>query len=150
MRDEVYYNGLLDGQMTEYDADGNVITKGQYIEGQEDGEWYYRNGDNETMGSYADGMRNGIWKYYDIPGEGKAKILRFEGRFIEDNPHGKHTYYWDNGNRKEEGDYIMGLKDGDWIYYSYDGLPYIIVSYKNGIEYRYDGIQITGTATGTE
>ena len=150
LRDEVYYNGLPDGQMTEYDADGNVITKGQYIEGQEDGEWYYRNGDNETTGSFADGMRNGIWKYYDIPGEGKAKILRFEGRFIEDNPHGKHTYYWDNGNRKEEGEYIMGLKDGDWIYYSYDGLPYIIVSYKNGIEYRYDGIQITGTGTGTE
>jgi hypothetical protein len=29
-----------------------------------------------------------------------------------------------------------------WVIYSYDGLPFIIVSYENGIEYRYDGIQI--------
>jgi antitoxin component YwqK of YwqJK toxin-antitoxin module len=142
LREEIYYNGLLDGLMTEYDTEGEVITKGEYIEGREEGEWYYRAGDNETTGSYADGTRNGLWKYYDIPGEGKQKVLRFEGRFIEDNPHGRHTYYWDNGNRKEEGEYQMGRKEGEWVIYSYDGLPFIIVSYENGIEYRYDGIQI--------
>jgi antitoxin component YwqK of YwqJK toxin-antitoxin module len=143
LREEIYYNGLLDGAMTEYDEEGYVITKGQYIEGKEDGEWYYRYGDNETDGSYADGMRNGLWKYYDVPDEmGKQKILRFEGRFIEDNPHGKHTYYWANGNRKEEGEYVMGRKEGDWIFFSNDGLPFIIVSYLNGVETRYDGIQV--------
>lgn len=151
LREEVYYNGLLDGLMTEYDESGNVITKGEFIEGKEEGEWYYRNGDNETEGSYAEGMRNGLWKYYDLPDEmGKQKVLRFEGRFIEDNPHGKHTYYWDNGLRKEEGEYIMGRKEGDWIYYGYDGLPFIIVSYKNGAEYRYDGIQITEAGSSDE
>jgi antitoxin component YwqK of YwqJK toxin-antitoxin module len=81
---------------------------------------------------------------------GKQRVLRFEGRFIEDNPHGKHTWYWDNGSRKEEGEYVMGRKEGEWIYYSYDGLPFIIVSYKNGIEYRYDGIQITEAGTDGE
>jgi len=146
LREEQYYNGFPDGQMTEYDEAGNVITKGKFIEGNEDGEWYYRIGDNETEGSYSDGMRTGEWKYYDIPeGMGKQKILRFEGRFIEDNPHGKHTYYWDNGNRKEEGEYVMGRKEGDWIYFNYDGTPFIIVSYKNGAEIRYDGIQVTDT-----
>ncbi|NTV82857.1 MAG: toxin-antitoxin system YwqK family antitoxin [Bacteroidales bacterium] len=151
LREELYYNGLLDGLMTEYDEEGNVITKGEYIEGKEEGEWFYRSGDNETEGSYAEGTRNGLWKSYDLPaGMGKQKILRFEGRFIEDNPHGKHTYYWDNGNKKEEGEYVMGRKEGDWIYFSYDGLPFIIVSYKNGAETRYDGIQILEGKPGEE
>lgn len=146
LREESYYNGLLDGLMTEYDEAGNVITKGEYVEGKETGEWFYRIGDNETLGSYAEGMRNGLWKYYDLPaGMGKQKVLRFEGRFIEDNPHGKHTYYWDNGNKKDEGEYVMGRKEGEWISYDYEGMIFIIVSFKNGIEYRYDGIQITET-----
>jgi uncharacterized protein len=148
LREENYYNGLQDGLSTEFDESGNVITKGEYIEGNEDGEWFYRIGDNETDGSYSEGMRNGLWKYYDIPpGMGGQKVLRFEGRFIEDNPHGKHTYYWDNGNKKEEGEYVMGRKEGEWIYYNYDGTPFIIVSYKNGTEYRYDGIQISDAKT---
>jgi hypothetical protein len=39
----------------------------------------------------------------------------------------------------------MGLKEGEWVYYNYDGTPFIVVSYKNGIESRYDGIQISDT-----
>jgi antitoxin component YwqK of YwqJK toxin-antitoxin module len=151
LREELYYNGKLDGLMTEYNEAGEVITKGEYIEGEENGEWFYREGDNETDGNYAGGMRNGLWKYYDIQdGTGKQKVLRFEGRFIEDNPHGKHTYYWDNGNKKEEGDYVMGLKEGEWIYYNYDGTPFIVVTYKNGAEVRYDGIQITESSSDRE
>jgi hypothetical protein len=41
----------------------------------------------------------------------------------------------------------MGRKEGEWIIYNYDGTPFIIVSYKNGIEYRYDGIQIMESKT---
>jgi antitoxin component YwqK of YwqJK toxin-antitoxin module len=144
LREESYYNGLLDGIMTEYDEAGNVITKGEYIEGNEEGDWVYRIGNSETDGTYSAGEWNGLWKYYDIPADKtKEKVLRFEGRFIEDNPHGKHTYYWDNGNRKEEGEYSMGRKEGEWIYYNYDGTPFIVVSYKDGVEIRYDGIQIS-------
>jgi uncharacterized protein len=151
LREESYYNGLADGMMTEYDEAGNIITKGEFLEGNEEGEWYYRVGDNETEGSYAQGMRNGLWKYYDIPDDiGKQKVLRFEGRFIEDNPHGKHTWYYDNGNRKDEGEYVMGRREGEWIFYNYDGTPFIIVSYKNGVEYRYDGIQVTDSRDDTQ
>jgi uncharacterized protein len=143
LREENYFNGLEDGDMTEYDEEGNVLTKGKYIEGKEDGDWYYRSGDNETEGSYTDGMRTGMWHYYDLAPMGKQKTLRFEGRFIEDNPHGKHTYYWENGMKKEEGEYINGRKEGEWVYYNNDGTPFIVVSYRNGAEYRYDGIQVT-------
>jgi uncharacterized protein len=151
MREESYYNGLLDGLMTEYDEAGNVVTKGQYIEGQEDGAWFYHVAESETEGTYADGMRNGLWKVYDLPKKpGGERVLRFEGKYLEDNPQGEHTYYWDNGNKKEEGEYNMGRKEGDWVYFNYDGTPFIVVSYKDGIELRYDGIQITETKAGPD
>jgi uncharacterized protein len=143
LRDESYYKGLLDGEMTEYDREGNVITKGEYIEGKEDGPWYYKIASAEVEGNYADGMRSGEWKYYDLPDEeNPKKVLRFEGKYIEDNPHGHHVYYWDNGNKKDEGDYVMGLKNGNWISYNYDGTPFLVVSYQNGTEIKYDGMNI--------
>ncbi|MFO7613809.1 MAG: toxin-antitoxin system YwqK family antitoxin [Bacteroidales bacterium] len=148
LREETYYNGLQDGIMTEYDELGNVITSGEFIEGKKEGFWFYRVGDSEVEGSYAAGMRNGLWKHYDLPaGMGRQKTLRFEGRFIEDNPHGTHTYYWDNGKKKDEGNYIMGRKQGDWIHYDYEGFPFIIVSYDNGIEIKYDGVNISDTGS---
>jgi hypothetical protein len=36
----------------------------------------------------------------------------------------------------------MGRKDGDWITFNYDGTPFLVISYKNGIEKSYDGIKI--------
>ncbi len=143
LREESYFNGLADGIMTEYDESGAVITKGEFIEGREEGAWIYRAGDAQIEGVYSGGLRNGLWTYSDLPREpGKPMVKRFEGRFIEDNPHGKHTYYWSNGNRKEEGEYNMGRKTGDWVYYQDDGLPFIVISYENGVEVRYDGIRI--------
>ncbi len=143
LREEYYYLGRLDGTMTEYSEEGEVITRGEYIDGLEDGDWSYVTGDARIEGGYVEGMRSGLWKYYWIPKEyGVAEVLRFEGRFVEDNPHGQHTYYWDNGKRKDAGEYIMGRKEGDWISYNYDGTPFLIISYKNGKEIKYDGIKI--------
>jgi antitoxin component YwqK of YwqJK toxin-antitoxin module len=81
---------------------------------------------------------------------GRNKVLRFSGRFIEDNPHGIHTTYWENGNRKEEGEYVMGRKEGNWVYYNNDGTPFIVVSFENGFERKYDGIKIEESMVGQE
>jgi antitoxin component YwqK of YwqJK toxin-antitoxin module len=142
LREEYYYLGLLDGLMVEYSRDGQEIAKGEFIEGFQDGEWFYIIGDSRIEGSFLDGRRDGLWKYWQLSGSGKEDVLRFRGRFIEDNPHGEHTYYWDNGNRKDEGEYVMGLKNGDWISYDYLGVPEIIITYENGKEVKYDGIKI--------
>lgn len=143
LREENYFNGLLDGEMTEYDLAENVITKGEYIEGNQEGKWVYRVGNSIVEGNYAAGMRNGEWKSWDVNPMGEVETLRFEGKYVEDNPNGKHIYYWDNGKRKDEGEYIMGRKQGDWIYYNYDGTPFLIVTYDDGKEIRYDGIQLS-------
>lgn len=143
LREEYYYLGKLDGLMVDYDENGEVLAQGEFIEGLEEGDWFFEYGDARIEGSYSEGMRNGEWKYYWVPpGYGAEKVLRFQGRFIDDNPHGRHVYYWDNGKRKDEGEYVMGLKEGDWISYNYDGTPFLVVHYENGKETRYDGMKI--------
>ena len=137
LREDNYMNDLADGHLIEYSEDGKVITEGDYIEGYEDGYWIYESPFHKEEGNWRDGMRNGKWKSYWDDGQ-----LSFSGDFIDDNPNGRHTWYWDNGQIKDEGRYIMGRKDGDWIKYNYDGTVFIVISFKNGIEKKYDGIRI--------
>jgi hypothetical protein len=35
------------------------------------------------------------------------------------------------------------MKDGDWKKYNYDGSLFLVISYENGIEKKYDGMKIT-------
>jgi len=137
LREESYLNGLADGMTSEFAEDGTIIAGGEYIEGEEEGDWTYNNEGYREEGSYAFGLRQGVWKYYYPDG-----TLQFEGEFIDDNPNGKHKYYWDNGNLKEEDEYLMGTKVGDWKTYNSDGTLFLIVTYENGIEKKYDGIKI--------
>ena len=145
LREETYYEGLEDGLMIEYNEDGSVIAEGEYIEGLEEGLWIYETEYYKEEGYYSSGLRNGKWKtWYD------DRKLSFTGEFIDDNPNGRHTWYWDNGQVKDEGKYIMGRKDGDWTKYNYDGTVFLVITYNNGIETRYDGIRIKPEMTGED
>jgi len=136
-REEVYYEGKIDGMYVEYDDLGNIITKGEFIEGLEEGFWFYELGDHREEGNFTEGLRSGEWKYYYNDGS-----TQFEGRFIEGNPHSRHIYYWSNGKKKDEGNYVMGIKHGEWTSYNLDGTPFLVTTYQNGIEKKYDGIKI--------
>ncbi len=137
LREESFYNGLADGIMTEYDEIGNIVASGEFIEGLENGFWLYNYGDIKTEGEYIDGLRNGLWKNFY-----KNDRLSFSGKYIDDNPNGRHIYYWQNGNIKEAGNYIMGRKDGEWKTLNEDGTLFMVISYSNGKEKKYDGIKI--------
>jgi antitoxin component YwqK of YwqJK toxin-antitoxin module len=138
LRKEMSFSeGLEDGPMAEYSEDGKVIVKGTYVEGQEQDKWIFEYGDHKEEGNYVNGMLDGEWKYYYDNGK-----LQFSGRFVEDQPDGRHIYYWYNGNKKDEGLYVMGKKQGDWIKYNEDGSIFLVVTYKNGLEIRYDGVKI--------
>ena len=137
MREEFFYDGKSDGLMTEYDVEGNVVTQGDYLEGKREGKWFYQAGDNRDEGEYIEGFRNGLWMSYFSDG-----TVSFEGKFIDDLPNGKHKWYWDNGKVKKEGSYVMGRKNGDWRKYDSSGFPLIVISYTNGKEVKYDGINV--------
>ncbi|MCX6271043.1 MAG: toxin-antitoxin system YwqK family antitoxin [Bacteroidetes bacterium] len=137
MKEQAFSEGKEDGLMTEYDEKGKIISKGEYIEGQKQGKWTVEYGDHKEEGGYVNDQRDGFWKYYY--GDGTHE---YEGKFVEDLPDGRHISYWENGNKKEEGIYVMGVKEGEWIKYNDDGTPFLIVTYKNGTEKKYDGVKV--------
>jgi uncharacterized protein len=136
-KEAAFTNGKEDGLMVEYDETGHILQKGEYVNGEEQGKWIYQMGDYKEEGSYVNGLRDGLWKSYY--GDG---TLQFEGRFVEDNPDGRHTYYRENGMKKDEGYYVMGKKEGEWFKYNEDGTIFLVVSYKNGMEKKYDGAKV--------
>ena len=46
----------------------------------------------------------------------------------------------------------MGRKHGDWITYNYDGTAFLVITFENGVEKKYDGVKILTeyTAEGIE
>lgn len=144
LKEENYSNGLKDGMMTEFDEAGKLIQEGEYVNGLEEGIWFEIIGDCYMRGTYRDGLRNGSWlHYYLITRDSKTdSIPSFKGNFVDDNPDGKHLFYWDNGKVKDEGLFVMGKKEGEWYKYNYDGTLFLIITYRDGVEIRYDGIKI--------
>jgi uncharacterized protein len=144
LKEEQYRNGFKDGLSTEYDETGTVIEEGEFVNGNEDGPWFELTGDCFIRGTYRDGLRNGMWYnfYLDRHGNVTDSLCYFKGRFIEDNPDGKHTYYWENGKVKDEGNYVNGRKEGEWIKYNFDGTLFMVITYRQGVETRYDGVKI--------
>ena len=43
---------------------------------------------------------------------------------------------------KDEGSYIEGRNDGDWYKFNEDGTLFLIITYRNGVEIKYDGVKI--------
>jgi len=137
LREESYLNGKTEGIFTEYDETGKIIIQGEYLDGLEESLWKYQLGDHREEGTYRGGMRNGEWKYFYDDGQ-----LAFQGSFIDDNPNGRHIWFWPDGKKKDEGEYINGMKTGDWIQYNNDGSIFMVITYQNGIEKKYDGVKI--------
>jgi uncharacterized protein len=136
LRKEFYRKGLEDGHSVEYDRDGKVITEGEYIDGNKEGEWFFQMGTHTQRGEYMDGRKHGVWiHYFNID----TKQVSFEGEFIDGNPHGEHLYYHENGKKKLEAYYQMGVKVGKWKRYDEDGLLFITIQYKNGNIFKIDG-----------
>ncbi len=137
LRSEFFINGREEGMMQEFDENGNTVVEGLYVDGLEEGKWTYITGDTRQTGEYRSGMRYGTWKTFSADGD-----LLFKGDYIDDNPNGRHVHYWDNGKIKDDATWLMGQRHGEWIKYNYEGEPFITISYRNGMELKYDGVQI--------
>ncbi len=46
----------------------------------------------------------------------------------------KATYYYDNGQIKQEGNYLNGKPNGKWVSFNEDGSKQAIGEYKNGVK----------------
>lgn len=133
-KNEYYLDGELEGEYIEYNDTGKIIVKGQYVEGFEMGEWEYRIGDIIQKGTYQDGVEVGWWVYTSVPG---GNIV-FKGKYFDGKPTGKHTYYYPNAKKKLEANYELGIRNGNWKYYDENGYLFLIITYRQGIEIKYN------------
>lgn len=136
-REELFEKGKENGLMTEYSKDGKIITKGEYIDGEKEGAWYYNVGDHAEEGNYTYGLMDGVWKHYYSNGK-----QRFVGEFVQGNPDGKHKYYYENGKLKEENIYVMGRKEKNWRRYDLEGNVILTSTYKNDKLKKVNGVKI--------
>lgn len=134
-----FYNRkeLLEGTVYEYDSLGNEITRGDYVNGIREGEWFYHVGDYKEVGAYSLGLEDGIWKSYYKNGK-----LAFIGEYNEGEAKGKHIYFYMNGIQKKSGKYLGGEKHGKWFEYNEQGEVIQIIEYKRGEIYKIDGFKV--------
>lgn len=141
LREEYYIDNLRNGLMTEYTEDGKILTKGEYIDGLQEGVWFYETPEYKEIGKYVSDKPDSLWKSYYMP---KEKI-RFEGRFLNGDADGKHTWYYQNGRKMMEGIYTGGMKQSDWKFYDEAGYNYLTIFYENDIEIKFQGIKVVPT-----
>lgn len=139
-REETYLNGKEDGAIVEFNEEGNIIKQGEYVDGFKEGEWIINTGDYIEKGNYIEGMMHGSWQgTYKSTGK-----VAFEGDYLENEPDGKHTYYYASGKKMLEGKYQIGLKVGDWRRYDKDGFLVLNIEYKNGVAIKLSGKKVIG------
>ncbi len=106
-------DGVRDGLWKDYFENGELKAEGSYDNGVKVGEWkyYYPNGKPEQTGKFnSKGKFIGQWVWYYPSGN----ILR-EEHFVNGLADGLMTEFDDEGNIIAEGDYIEGMKEGNWI-----------------------------------
>lgn len=141
MREENYINDKRDGILTDYDEEGNIELQGMLVEGRKEGRWKYETKEYLEYGNYLNDEPDSLWKSYYLP----SKIKCFEGRYEAGIPVGTHSAYHRNGARKYIGNYISGMKDGDWKYYDENDINFLTITYKNDIEIKWQGEKIRPT-----
>lgn len=122
---EQYENGLLSGDKTWYDVNGNIMMIETYKNGIINGEQitYFPNTKVRSIITYKDR------KITEIEWYSKTGKTLFKEKYK--NGTGNWKTYWENGVLQEEGYYVNFLKDGRWIKYTKDGKIDEIKIYKN-------------------
>jgi len=138
LREESFIKGNPEGLMIEYSDSGKIITKGNYTDGLREGEWLEIDGDEKSVGVYRNGQKEGKWVVTYEENNRTAS----EGNYIDGLENGKFTSFHINGKVKEQGQYIMGNKDGNWKRYDTEGILITTFSYENGSEIKIDGSRI--------
>lgn len=113
---EMYENGLLQGDKTWYDPNGNIMMIETYFGGKINGEQvtYYPNTVIRSVVTYSKGR---IEKVEWNDKKGKSIFKEF---FV--NGSGAWKHFYDDGTVHEEGQYVNGSKDGVWKKYDEKGV----------------------------
>jgi len=109
---------ILHGKYISYFLNGNVDSKGQFVNNETSGTWefYYESGKLKMRGNLKQNSNNGLWEYFYESGN-----KSMEG--IIENKKRVSTWkvYYESGELKEAGEYVDNKRDGLWLTYFEDG-----------------------------
>ncbi len=137
LREEEYFQGQRDGAYTEYAQNGDIISQGQFSDGEKNGDWKLKSGDYTEEGKYILGLKDGQWKAYYPDG-----TVRFKGNFTQGNPDGDQLYFFENGKKKEEQYFKMGIRQRVWKKFDEDGNTIMTITFRDDVETSINGVKI--------
>ncbi len=115
-----FQNDVKHGPSTRHaTATGVIIEESNYFNGKRDGEYRRYNLKNIIIseGQYDNNRKSGKWvTYYPVNGEKKS-----EGEYVSGKREGLWVYYSSKGKLSAQGQYKYGLREGEWTYYTPDG-----------------------------
>jgi uncharacterized protein len=146
---ETYYvkdtlRNILHGLYTSYYLNGNIESKGQFVNNETAGVWdfYYETGVLKMRGILFKGANYGLWEYFFESGKKSMEGIIY-GRKKE----GEWKVFYENGQVKEVGEYKENLRNGPWKFYFEDGQLRGEIDYQDDfgryIEYDHAG-KVTG------
>lgn len=155
MREMNYSDGLLDGIWKEWSVDGELTRDDVYVAGRRKADFQkqFDSGEKMVEGSYlhptdfmvanpdwwngrlnfkvvkkaGEKLRNGRWTYWYANGGRQT-----EGEYVENRPEGIHRWWYPNGQLKVEGPYSRGQKQGQWVWYHANGQKMMEGAYFDG------------------
>ena len=146
-----FTEGYADGTWTSWHENGQKAGEGTYKNGGRDGAWtfWHDNGQKEAEGLYKNGGRDGAWTSWYDNGQKEAEGTYKHDLTPEDRKRridsetalsdlsernnrnwfsslgyakqGMWTSWYDNGQKRSEGTYKNGERDGAWIFWTEDG-----------------------------
>ena len=67
--------------------------------------------------------------------------MRFKGTYVQGNPDGQITYFYENGRPREEQFYRMGIRQKTWKKYDEEGIQILAITYKDDVETSINGVK---------
>lgn len=92
----IYADNNRNGTFSQYNDEGILELKGQFIDDKEVGLWeaYYKNGELRYTGKYIDGLKEEQWKYFDQSGSINRIDFYSSGNFIK-------SFVYQNGKKQD-------------------------------------------------
>lgn len=103
--------GILHGRYISYFLNGNIESKGQFVNNETTGVWefYYETGNLKMRGILRQNSNYGLWEYFYENGQ-KSMEGMINGKFKE----GEWKIYYESGDLKEVGEYLDNKRTGTW------------------------------------
>ena len=137
---ENYKKGRLNGKFVQNKPSGELFIEGWYNDNLLEKEWVFHYEFMNIYQTYSKGEKTGRWHSEYLNGK-----IAFKGSYENNEPNGKHIYYYKNGVIKEYQNYIFGSKEKIWTKYdAFDNQTFTYV-YKNnklvkinGYKYKFE------------